>query len=243
MSDSVAKSKGFGGRSFLRNSPSLLNAGLHPYFFADGGAPSLELQALQPIEDENEMNMPLYQLAYRLRHEQEYEPLFKKAFGIAVDEFGITHALAAYVRSLSSGGSVYDTFLDDGDSTHLSASAKSGLNLFFGKANCGGCHSGKWLSDFKFYDVGTGSKDDVGRERITLRVQDRNKFKTPILRNLSVTGPYMHDGSISSLPGIVNHFDRLQNLKLSETQKVELVSFLESLTDTIYLNGRKFAGE
>lgn len=214
----------------------MLNAGEHPYFFADGGAPSLETQALQPIEDEHEMNMPLDQLAYRLAQESRYDRAFRRAFGRGADEYGITHALAAFVRSLRSEGSKYDKFLKENSSNVLTAEEVMGMDLFTGKAKCGTCHSGKWLSDFQFYDVGTGSTEDTGRERITLRVADRYKFKTPILRNLTLTAPYMHDGSITTLDGVVEHFDRRDKLDLTPIEKKQLLAFLRSLTDSVYIN-------
>ncbi len=241
FTDTLPKSKGFGGRVFLRNAPSLLNVSQYRNFFADGGAPTLETQALQPIQDDHEMNMPLDQLAYRLAKDGDYEPLFRKAFNRSVDEFGITHALAAYERSLVSQGSIYDAFLQSGDSSLLSGSQRNGLQLFFGKAKCGSCHNGKWLSDLEFYDVKTGSKEDLGRERITLRPADRGKFKTPVLRNLTLTAPYMHDGSIPDLTGVIRYFNRMDRLNLSENEVIELRSFLESLTDTVYRNTPNFA--
>ncbi len=243
FSDNVAKSKGFDGRTFLRNSPSLLNAGVHPYFFADGGAPTLETQALQPIQDEHEMNVPLDQLAHRIRKAHHYDSLFLKAFGKEPDERGITHSLAAYVKTLKSRGSKWDKFLQTKDSAVFSINEKAGFNLFFGKAQCGTCHSGPYLSNFQFYDVGTGSVEDLGRERITLRFSDRYKFKTPILRNLSVTYPYFHNGSMETLDGVIDHFSTREKLNMTTLEKKQLISFLESLTDSIYLKSSTFAAQ
>lgn len=225
----------------MRNSPSLLNAKVHPYFFADGGAPSLETQAIQPIEDEHEMSMPLDQLAYRLRKDGIYNAIAKQAFGRELDEFCVTHALAEYVRSLESTGSKYDHYLKDRNEEIFTEIELAGMKVFFGKGKCGNCHSGPWLSDFKFYDIGTGSAQDLGRERITLRPEDRHKFKTPILRNLTLTAPYFHDGSIATLKGVVEHFNKLDKLQLNEKEQVELIGFLESLTDSIYTKQANFA--
>lgn len=241
FTDGEVRSKGFNGQSFMRNSPTLLNAGLHPYFMADGGAPTLELQAIHPIENEKEMNMPLDRLAYRLQRESELLPLFMKAWG-KVDEQAITHSLAGFVRTLRSNSSKYDKFLIESDSSVFSGEERSGLKLFFGKANCGSCHKGPLLSDFAFYDVETGSAEDNGRERITSNRKDRNKFKTPILRNLSFTAPYMFDGRYQTLDKVVDHFVQHQKLQLNSGERQQLLSFLKTLDDPSVVKSLKFAG-
>lgn len=222
------------GRKGFRNTPSLLSVGELPYLFADGGVPDLRRQVIAPVEDHREMDIALAQVEYRLQHDNAYRILFQRAFNRAPDSWGIVRALEQFQLTLKSGTSLFDQFLANGDSLIFSAAEWKGYQLFFGKAGCSGCHSGKWLSDFAFYNAGLAD-GDPGRARITENADDFGKFRTPVLRNLTVTYPYMHNGSMRTLPAVVDHFDGLFQLALDKSEKENIVQFLETLTDSVYL--------
>jgi cytochrome c peroxidase len=171
--------------------------------------------------------------------------LSRKAYDRVLDGYVITRAIACYERTLVSGWSRYDRFLYEGDATALTAEERHGWELFSNEAaGCAGCHSGFDLSDHTYRNIGTSldHTQDPGRERITLRPEDRGKFKVPTLRNVALTAPYMHDGSMSTLEEVVDHFATggvddpnkdplVMQRRLSAQDKADLASFLRSLTD------------
>ena len=152
-------------------------------------------------------------------------------------------ALAAFVRTLRSGNSAFDRY-EHGDQNALSEPAKRGLQIFRGKGNCIACHSGPLLSDEDFHNTGVSwGKEplDLGRYELTRRDADRGKFKTPTLRNVALTAPYMHDGSLATLQEVVefyskganpnSHLDReIRPIQLAPTGRSDLGEFLRSLT-------------
>jgi cytochrome c peroxidase len=245
FSDTSALSHGVGGATGLRNSPTLANLAWHQGFFRDGGVPTLEQQVLAPIHDEVEMASNINDAAALLRDREPYASLSRKAYDRALDGFVITRAIACYERTLVSGWSRYDRFQYQGDATALSADERHGRELFNSDAaGCSGCHSGFDLSDHTYRNIGTAldHTDDPGRERITLQPGDRGKFKVPTLRNVALTAPYLHDGSMSTLEEVVEHFASggvndpnkdplVVPLALSPQDKADLVAFLRSLTD------------
>jgi cytochrome c peroxidase len=176
-----------------RNVPTLLNIGLHKALFWDGRTGSLEDQALVPIKDPREMNQDLDELEAELNEVAGYRSQFREAFGTDVTRNGIAKAIAVFERSLVSGPAPLDRYLA-GDEDALSHEARHGLELFVGEADCVRCHSGPLLSDGQFYRLGIAG-DDPGRAAITGSDVDRGKFRTPSLRNVALTAPYMHDGS------------------------------------------------
>ncbi len=204
--DGLARAKGFGGEPLSRNTPTLLNVGLHVEFLWDGRAPSLEDQALGPITAPDEMNQNLDELVKELAAVPEYARQFRKIFGQSINSQDIARALAAFQRTLVSRNSPFDRYLA-GDKKALSARAIEGLELFVGEADCIRCHHGPLLSDGKYYRLGVG-RGDKGRGAITKSRQDEYRFRTPSLRDIAETGPYMHNGSRDTLFDVVQFYYR-----------------------------------
>jgi len=213
-----------------RSAPALVNRGYGRAFFWDGRAATLEEQVLQPIQDRNEMDMTLPEASARV--------------GLPIDE--VSRSLASFVRSLLSGDSAFDRFIN-GDRQALTTEQQAGLQLFRGKANCTACHVGPTFSDERFHNTGVAWRDgrmmDEGRFGVTGRAEDRGAFKTPTLREIARTAPYMHDGSLVTLAEVIDSYDKggntnpgldaeLRPLRLTDIEKRDLVSFLESLNGT-----------
>ncbi len=248
FTDGKAISPGIHGRMGNRNSPSILNAAYLDLINKDGGVRSLELQPLVPIEDENEMGIPIQKLVKRLEKDRHYQKMAMTAYGRNLDAYVITRSLASFVRTLISSDSPYDHFMQ-GDSTALSPGAQKGLELFRSeRLNCTSCHSGFNLTNNQFENNGLYQVyEDPGRSLITLDSVDLGKFRVPSLRNIAITAPYMHDGSLQTLEEVLTHYqkagqdptttqsDKLKSFILSEEEEKQLISFLQGLTDSIYL--------
>ena len=240
--DGLPVARGHAGKQLARNTPTLLNVGFYDKYFWDGRANSLEAQALEPIRSPDEMNQDLDELEAELREIPGYVEQFQKVFGAPVTREGIAHSLAAFQRSLITGPSAFDKYLQ-GDKQALSPAAKRGLELFQGDAGCAQCHRGPLLSDGKFYRLGITS-EDRGLAAQTGRAEDAGRFRTPALRNIAQTGPYMHNGTLKTLNEVVTFYYRgiptSANPQLApDTQPLlgqsfaeisDLVAFLESLT-------------
>lgn len=165
----------------------------------------------------------------------------------------IVRALAAFQRTLISGNSPFDTFYYEKDSTALTESQQRGFVIFNEKGNCSNCHSGFNFTNFDFANNGLYQvSKDKGRSRISLKKEDEGKFKIPTLRNVALTSPYMHDGSLPTLESVVEHYDSggkqhenqskfVKKLNFTEQEKIDLVNFLHSLTDTSFINNKAFA--
>lgn len=222
-SDSRSTSIGVSGRSGRRNAPAIINRGYGRVFFWDGRVRSLEEQVLKPIEDPNEMDLPVNQAAAR----------------IGTSPMDLSYALASFVRSILSGDSSFDRFTN-GNRAALSNEQERGLQIFRGKGHCTACHVGPNFTDEKLHNTGVawdgGRFTDVGA--------GRGDFKTPTLREVARTGPYMHDGSIANLEDVVDFYERggqpnpnldpeLHPLKLDVDEKRGLVAFLKALSGTI----------
>jgi len=239
--DGLSQAKGAGGRTLKRKTPSLLNVGFYSTYLWDGRVKTLEEQALIPIQAADEMNQDLDQLEKELNAVPTYAKQFRAVFGTKVTRDGIAKALAAFQRTLVTGPSPYDRYLG-GEKGALSAEAKRGMELFFGEAGCARCHRGPLLTDEKFYRLGVS--DDKGRGLVTGRTQDNYKFRTPSLRNVARTGPYMHDGSHKTLGDVLLFYLRgvptsgpdrllldiesLQSVSVSEIP--DMIAFLKALT-------------
>lgn len=206
FTDGLALSPGAGGRPLTRNSQSCLNVALFDSLFWDGRVATLEEQALIPIESKVEMNQDLGELERELSAIPEYIEAFKRAFDSEPNRDSIAKALAAFQRTLVTGPSPVDRYLA-GEKDALSANAKAGLELFRGEAGCTECHNGPLLSDGKFYRLGTSYRD-VGRGEVSKSKNDRFRFRTPSLRNVAQTAPYMHDGSMATLEEVVTFYYR-----------------------------------
>lgn len=255
-------SKGAVSHETLRHSQSIINAGYitsvdgkRPLFW-DGRARSLEDQSLFPIRDPNEMlgsaiapEHAIDSAIARLRRIKLYEIYFREAFTAEADSIKrgqlasaitpstLSRALAAFQREVVSRNSRYDKYISR--SVEFTPEELQGLRLFHGKGGCGNCHSGAMLSDFGMYGQGIGSVQDQGA--------GRHRFRTPTLRNLELTAPYMHDGSLKTIEEVIEYYDRaiptnpdlprgsidprFRPLRLTPTEKAALKAFLLTLRD------------
>lgn len=209
--DTLAVTPGHQGRLGRRNAPALVGVAGASSLFWDGRAPTLEHQALGPIADLAEMAMELKELPAKLAAIPGYAEEFAAAWGDgAVTLARIQGALAAYQRTLAPERTAFDAFLE-GNSKALDDKQLLGLHLFRTKARCMTCHSGPALNDNEFHNLGLtyfGRKyEDLGRYNVTGKNEDVGKFRTPTLRNVSRSGPWMHNGLFGSLRGIVNMYN------------------------------------
>lgn len=240
FSDGFSIAIGIGGRKGNRSAPALINRAYGRSFFWDGRARTIEEQVLQPIQNPVEMNLTLDELVARLNADPGYVRDFRKVFGDEISSNRVAQALATFIRTLRSGNSPFDRF-QNGEPAALSTEARHGLRLFRGKANCAACHPGPNLTDELFHNTGVSwGKGDLGRSRVTGNETDRGRFKTPTLREVARTAPYMHDGSIATLDEVIEHYNRggidnphidpeLRPLRLTPEEKQALRAFLESL--------------
>ena len=251
FTDKKPQAVGLEDRVGIRNSMTLANVVYGENFFMDGGVPSLELQVLAPIHDKNEMDHSILEVIKDLEKDEEIVKLSQIAYDRPVDSFVITRAIASFMRTMISGNSKYDQFIH-GDTAIFSTQEKRGLAVFQ-ENGCRNCHSGFNLSDGDFHNVGLYVEyADFGRERISYTEDDRGKFKTPTLRNIELTGPYMHDGSIPELKQVIDFFNsggeihankdpRIKPLNLTRQQKDDLLAFLKTLTDEEFVSNVGFA--
>ena len=247
FSDNVALSKGFKQRLGNRNSPSIINVAYHPYFTREGGVPSLEMQVLVPIQEHNEFNNNILDIAKRLSSNQNLQNLSYLAYNRPLDFYVIPRALATFERSLISGNSKFDQYKKG--TISLTEEEQKGMNLFFSdRTNCSDCHSGFNFTNYQFENNGLyETYNDPGRKRLTGLDSDLAKFKVPSLRNIDVTAPYMYDGSLPDLEAVINHYnsggkqhpnksEKIKALQLSQDEKKQIIAFLKTLTDVSFLN-------
>jgi len=265
--DNLNTSVGIDGQVGGRNAPTVLNTVYGKTMFWDGRAPSLEGQSQGPPQNPIEMGKQSYkQIIERLRGVSGYREQFQKVFGTDVTLDGFAKAVAAFERAAAlSGNSPYDQY-NGGELTALSESQKRGMVLFglrlnqddefktdavLKKAECTSCHAGFNFTDEQFHNIGVGWNDgekkfaDLGRIVIdpvgAKNSADRGSFKTPTVRDAARTGPYMHDGSISTLEQVVEHYDKggnpnpsldkdMKKLNLSPQEKADVVAFMKALT-------------
>jgi cytochrome c peroxidase len=241
FADGLPTARGAGGRTLARNTQSILNAAFYTSYFWDGRAASLEEQALGPVRAAEEMNQNVDELVGELAAVPGYARQFQSVFGSPVSAEGIAKALAAFQRTLVTRDSPFDRFLA-GDTAALSGEAREGWSLFQ-DAGCVRCHNGPALSDGKFYRLG-GAYRDPGRGGVTGDKKDLHAFRTPGLRDVARTAPYMHDGSFETLQQVVEFYYRSTPplpkdgltvdfeplLFRSFSEVAPIVAFLESLT-------------
>lgn len=247
FTDGRAVAVGVAGRTGLRNAPALINRGYGTSFFWDGRASTLETQVLQPLLDTREMAATRASVLQTLRQDRQYRRQFRAAFDREPEWDDVGRALASYVRTIRSGTSPFDRFRH-GDRSALTAQQQQGMRIFLGRGNCWSCHKGANLTDERFHNTGVafrgGDHTDEGRFVISRHPSDRRAFKTPTLREVARTAPYMHDGSIATLDDVVDHYDRggaadpslskeIRPLDLSADDKRALVAFLRSLSGRI----------
>ena len=247
FTDSEPVAVGVDGKKGPRRTPRLVNRAYGKSFFWDGRAATLEEQVLKPIANPIEMNLPVEDAVALLRADENYAAEFEKAFQGEPTAERLAYALAGYVRTILSGDSPYDRYLA-GDEEALAAAQKRGLALFRGKAACAVCHVGPNLTDERFHNTGVGWKDgehaDEGRAQVTGDPADLGAFKTPPLREVAVTGPYMHDGSLETLEDVIEFYDEggernpnldmdMEPLNLTEAERADLTRFLEALSGNV----------
>ena len=245
--DSRQFSVGVGGGQGGRQAPTVLNTGYQTFQFWDGRAGSLEEQVLGPIQNPIEMAETLPGVVKKLSAVPEYRKRFKEVFGTEVSAEGIARAIAAFERTVVSTNSAYDRYLA-GDKGALSEPALRGLGLFTGKARCALCHNGPNFTDNRFHNIGAPQvgplKEDVGRYAVSKQEQDRMAFKTPTLRSVALTAPYMHDGVFKTLDEVIEFYNKggeavpgkdvfMAPLNLNDQEKKDLVEFLKALTGEV----------
>lgn len=245
FTDGQKASVGIRGQIGIRSAPTIINRVFSKVQFWDGRASSLEEQAKGPMINPIEMGNRNYDdVVKRLRNIKGYREGFKRAFG--TEDFTIeqvAEAIASFERTVVSGNSPFDKFESGGDEKAISESAKRGLDIFRDKGRCSECHAGFNFTDEKFHNTGAGMdkpNPDLGRYEITKKEEDKGAFKTPTLREIARTGPYMHDGSLKTLEEVVEFYDKggiknpnldkeMKPLNLTEEEKKDLVEFLKTL--------------
>ena len=253
FTDGERLSKGVNGAVGLRNAPTVLNAAYLPFQFWDGRALSLEQQAASPIADPLEMNQTHKASVAKLAKDPEYPRLFKETFGtgdITIER--VENALASFERTLLSGDSAFDRYEFNGDMSALTPAQVRGLAVFTNptRGNCETCHSiggrSALFTDGKFHNTGegitsAGEFSDVGRYHETKMATDRGAFKTPTLRNIANTAPYMHDGGLKTLEAVMDFYAEgghpnpnldpaMRAIHLSAQDRSDLVEFMKALT-------------
>jgi cytochrome c peroxidase len=228
FSDGRAVARGINGTEGARNAPVLINRGYGRTFFWDGRADSLERQALQPILNPIELGLTEAELEHRTGMKTE----------------NVIAAVASYVRTIRSGDSRFDRYTA-GRTDSLNALEKTGLQLFRGRGGCTACHIGPNFTDEQFHNTGVAWRDghlaDEGRFAISGKPQDHGAFKTPTLREIARTAPYMHDGSLATLEDVVEFYSEggrpnpnldpaIRPRNFTDEEKRALVAFLRTLS-------------
>ncbi len=239
-----------------RNAPGIFNLAWHPYFMHDGGINNIEVQPLGPITNTLEMGGDINPVIAKLQASSKYRNLFNKAYGSeTVSSQGMFRAMAVFMGLMYSYNSKYDLYKRHENNEQLSDAESRGYNLFI--TYCGSCHKEPLFSDFEFRSNGLAVNpafNDSGRAHITGLPQDKYKFKTPSLRNIAKTAPYMHDGRFNTLNECLDHYTNvkpnqvnldplLQNngFQLSAQDKQDIIAFLNTLTDYKFLGDKRFA--
>ena len=246
-------SHGFNNQFTTRNAPGLFNLAWQKSFHWDGGINHLEVQPLAPITAPNEMGITLDSALMILKADSAYYRMFNNAFGNpSITSQRMLKALAQFTGSLITSNSKYDRVMNGLDT--FSNFEKKGYVHF--KNNCASCHKEPLFTDNSFRNNGMPLNrfNDIGRQRITGLSSDSLKFKVPSLRNIQLTFPYMHDGSIFSVPQVIDHYIAKTNapqigldsvlrkpIVLNKLQKNELIYFLYTLTDTVFTKNKRFA--
>ena len=248
FSDGRQKSVGIKGRQVSRNAPTLTNVAYQPYFLLDGLNPSLETQVKIPIHEHNEFDFHILLIAERMKQDSLYVSLSKDAYNSEPSPQVIAYAIACYERTLISGNSPYDQYFYQGNKTTLNDSEIRGMNLFFDDLYCASCHGGFNFSDSRLTNNGLYTNyTDQGRARLTKKTEDQAIFKTPTLRNIGFSAPYMHDGSFESLEQVIDHYSSgakghfnqdplIQPFDISQDQKQDLIAFLIALNDSSFVS-------
>ena len=246
FADNKIVSPGVDGKLGTRNSMSLTNVAYADFFLREGGIPTLEMQVLAPIQDHNEMDFNIIPVAARMKLDSSYVAQSIKAYNREPDAFVITRAIAAFERTLISGSSNYDK-------DRMTASERDGKALFFSDSlACSSCHGTFLFTNQGIKNNGLYTNyEDSGRYRLTHLQEDIGKFKVPTLRNIELSAPYMHDGSLENLDEVISHYEAggkehfnqsplIKGFSLTSTEKENLISFLYSLSDEDFTQNTNF---
>ncbi len=239
--DGLPTAIGSAANHLERRSPSLLNLAWADALMWDGRAGSLEEQATGPMQAPGEMNQTMPKLIAILAGISGYRAAFQAAFpGEGITEKTIGKAVATYERTIVSGDAPFDKWIK-GDETAIDDAAKRGFVTFNTTGHCSACHSGWRFTDDSFHDIGLPD-NDLGRGKLVEGVEPlRHAFKTPGLRNIALRAPYMHNGSVATLPAVVRHYDggftkrpslsaEVYKLNLSTKEVEDLVAFMKTLS-------------
>ena len=253
FSDPKPVSSGVDQRQGTRNAPALVNLAWGRSFFWDGRAATLEEQAGKPIENPLEMDLPLDDAVARVATAPDYAGAFEAAYDGPVTESSLRKAIASFVRVLVSAASPYDRHLR-GDDTAFGEAERRGEAIFMSdRGGCFHCHPGGSLTNDGYFNNGSyAAGGDTGRQMVTGRTGDLGKFKVPGLRNVAASAPYMHDGSLATLDDVIDHYalggngnpttdPAIQVLTLTPEDRLDLRTFLESLTDPAFLSDPRFS--
>jgi cytochrome c peroxidase len=250
FTDSRPVSTGIRSQKGTRSAPTIINRAYSLAQFWDGRAPTLEEQAKGPIANPTEMGNTQEAVVAKLRSIPGYRALFAKVFG--TEEIDIDHvakAIATFERTVLSGDSAFDRY-KAGNRKAMSPAQVRGMNVFFKKSKCDKCHDGMNFTTNDYHNLGVGTDQpnpDVGRFGFTKDPKDWGAFKTPTLRDIAETPPYMHDGSLKTLKEVVEFYDKggilnksldkdIKPLKLTVDEKSDLVEFLRALSGTGWQN-------
>jgi cytochrome c peroxidase len=241
FTDGLRRARALTGASLARNTPALWNLAWSEAYFWDGRAPSLEAQVRMPIVAADEMAGDWPSILARLNADPDLLAAYQAAFAgeARIAQDGVAKALASYVRSLVSPRTRFDAWIE-GDDGALKANEVRGFRLFTGKAGCVLCHVGWRFTDDRFHDIGLPG-NDAGRGAVAGGTPGLPAFKTPSLRELASSAPYMHDGSRPTLAAVVAHYadtflkrpslaPSIRRLHLTATERAELIAFLGTLS-------------
>jgi cytochrome c peroxidase len=248
-------STGVGGKKGTRNAPTIINAAYYTTQFWDGRVNTLEKQAEGPVQNPVEMAHSLAGVVARLTNDPSYVTAFERAYGAGPVTFDkVEKSLAAYERRVVAGDSPFDRWYFGGDQHAVDKSVKRGYEVFrrVDKGNCASCHAiaehTALFTDNEFHNIGVGVRNgaptDLGRYEVTHTDRDRGAFKTPSLRNIAETAPYMHDGSLDTLLQVIDFYaaggnanpwldSKIGMLRLTRREKADLVAFLKSLSGEV----------
>jgi cytochrome c peroxidase len=253
FTDGRVTSPGLQGASGKRNAPTLVNLAWMKRLMMEGGVPTLETQALVPLHDSTEMASSMMPVLARLNEDPLYKELAHAAYDRdSIDAYVLTRALACFQRTLMSGDGRYDRY-KQGRKDQMNEKEVRGMELFFSaRTHCSECHSGVFFTDMEFHNIGLSAEyADEGKSRATHLPQDVGRFKTPTLRNIQLTAPYMHDGSMASLEEVIafynqggadhlNKDSRIVPLHLTQEEQADLIAFLTTLTDWNFVQNKDF---
>jgi cytochrome c peroxidase len=248
-------SHGIYERLGTRNAPGIFNLNWHPNFMHDGGINHIESQPIAPITNTLEMGASIVPVLNKLKASSKYTQMFADAFdNKLIDTKNLSQSIAQFMGLMVSYNSKYDLWKRNENNVNLTDAELRGYNLFLSK--CNSCHKEPLFSDFAERSNGLTPSlvNDKGHELISNLSTDRYKFKTPSLRNVAITEPYMHDGRFKTLQECLNHYttpitntlniDPLlipNGIVMTESEKSDIISFLNTLTDYKFINDKRFS--